>query len=79
MIDRLLAMQAEAIVPEAAEHQNACGAGAMGATLAACLECGARKGILLDYRTSSDAEGALGGLFGGPSADAVGYAGIVFA
>ena len=79
MVDCLLAMQADAVVPEAARHQNACGAGALAATIAACRECGAQKGILLDYRTSSDAEGGRGGFFGGPPADAVGYAGVVFA
>ena len=79
MIDCLLAMQAEEIVPEAAQHQSACGAGALAATAAACRECGARKGILLDHRTSLDVEGGRDGFFGGPPADAVGYAGVVFA
>jgi len=78
MIERLLAMQAESIVSQASGKGNACGAGALAATVAACRECGARRGILLDHRTSADAEVTRGGSFGRPVDDAVGYAAVVF-
>ena len=79
MIDCLVGMRAEDIVGEAAANHNACGAGALAATVAACRACGAQRGILLDYRTSADVESS-NGLFGrATSEDMVGYAGVVFA
>lgn len=72
MIDLALHMDAAHIVSEARAHQNACGSGALAATVAAAAVLGAARGHLLDYRSSFDAA---------PEAVfrmAVGYAGIVF-
>jgi len=52
MLDLIEAMDADAVVPEADEHMNACGAGAVAATVAACKALGARKGISLAYTNS---------------------------
>ncbi len=54
LLKRLVALEAEAIVPEAARHHNACGAGALAACCAACRALGAKQGYLVDYRTSFD-------------------------
>ena len=65
-------MEATALVEEASRHQNACGAGAMAATLAAAQILGARRGYQVEYTTSFDAM---------PEEEfrmAVGYAGLVF-
>lgn len=72
IIDLALSMDAERIVSEANQHQNACGAGAMAATVAAAQILGAQQGRLLEYRTSFDA--APEPVF----RMAVGYCGIVF-
>jgi AmmeMemoRadiSam system protein B len=78
MIECLVGMRAEDIVGEAAANHNACGAGALAATVAACRARGAHQGILLDYRTSADVETARG-MFGRiMSENVVGYAGVVF-
>ena len=66
-------------VAEAAAHHNACGAGALAATVAACQASGATQGILLDYYTSADVESGRRLFGGGRPQDAVGYAGVVFA
>ena len=52
MLDLVEAMDAEAIVPEATQHHNACGAGAVAATVAACKALGARRGVCLEYDNS---------------------------
>jgi AmmeMemoRadiSam system protein B len=65
-------MQAEELVPEAARHQNACGPGALAATVAAARTLGAERGYLLDYTTSYDV--APEPVF----RMAVGYAGLLF-
>ena len=75
MIDRILAMDAEGIVSETAQNRNACGGGAIAATIAACQALGARQAVLLEHLTSQD---TLKGMLPEPVADAVGYAGIVF-
>lgn len=72
MIDLALHLDAGRIVGEARQHQNACGSGALAATVAAAMALGARRGHLLDYRTSFDA--APEPVF----RMAVGYAGMVF-
>lgn len=74
-IDLVCAMEADRVAPEARRHQNACGAGATAATIAACRRSGATRGVLLRHATSNE---VLAGRFGRMS-DAVGYAGIVFA
>ena len=65
-------MQAEELVPEAARHQNACGPGALAATVAAARALGTERGYLLDYTTSYDV--APERVF----RIAVGYAGLLF-
>jgi len=74
IIDLMLALDADHIVAEAAEHHNACGAGAIAATIGAARAMGAHKGALIDYTTSHDVLGDPPGSF----EMAVGYAGVVF-
>lgn len=65
-------MKGAEIIPEAREHQNACGPGAMAATILAAQVLGARCGHLLEYTTSYDVV---------PEEEfrmAVGYAGMLF-
>ena len=72
IIKLCLEMKAENIVEEAAMDKNACGSGAMAATVAAAKAMGAKKGILIEYTTSHD-------VFKEGDFDmGVGYAGIVF-
>ena len=52
MIDLMEAMKADAVIAEAHERMNACGAGAIAATIAACNALGATKGRLLEYTNS---------------------------
>jgi AmmeMemoRadiSam system protein B len=72
MIDLVLTLEPEKIVPESRSHQNACGAGAVAATLAAVRHLGADRAVLLQHTTSYEVTGKAGG------SDSVGYAGIVF-
>ncbi|HIQ01456.1 MAG TPA: AmmeMemoRadiSam system protein B [Anaerolineales bacterium] len=72
VINLMLEMQAEKIVPETAAHHNACGGGAIAATVAAARTLGAQKGVLLEYTTSHHVRGH------GPATDFVGYAAVVF-
>jgi AmmeMemoRadiSam system protein B len=65
-------MKAAEILEEARRHYNACGAGAIAATVAAAQVLGARRGLLLQYTTSYDV--APEGRFD----MAVGYAGVLF-
>jgi len=76
MVDLMRALRAEAAVAEAAEHQNACGAGAVAATLAAARQLGSSGGHLIDYTTSYDV--LHDPLYGETVGDFVGYAGMVF-
>ncbi len=63
---------AEEIIPEAEEHDNACGAGAMAAATATAAALGAARGRVLEYTTSADVTEDYRGNH------AVGYVGIVF-
>jgi AmmeMemoRadiSam system protein B len=74
LIDLIVAMRADQIVSEVQTHQNACGAGAIAATVAACGQIGASQAVVLEHTTSAE---VLGEQFG-PMGDSVGYAGIVF-
>lgn len=74
LLDHILALDAEAIVPETRAHQNACGPGAIAATIAACREVGATRALLLQHTNSSQAMGPRGANI----LDAVGYASVVF-
>jgi len=71
-IDLMLAMNAECVIPECADHHNACGPGAVAAALAAVRTMGARRGTLLLHTTSHETAPETS------KADAVGYAGLVF-
>jgi hypothetical protein len=65
-------MKASEIVPEARSHHNACGPGALAATVAAAAVLGSRRGYLVEYTTSFDVA---------PEPEfrmAVGYAGILY-
>ncbi len=75
ILELMCRMESDQLVPEAKRHQNACGAGAAAATVAACRRSGATRGILLRHATSAQ---VLHDRFGEMN-DAVGYAGIVFA
>jgi len=77
MIDLIEAMAAEKIVPEADDRQNACGAGAIAATVAACREMGATRGICLAYTNSYE---VVREMYPDETDDtSVGYASVVFA
>lgn len=72
VIRLMLQMQAEGIVPETRAHRNACGGGAVAATVAAARALGAQKGVLLEYTTSHHV------MPRGEATDFVGYAAVVF-
>lgn len=73
MIDCILALRENDVVPEANASRNACGAGAIAATIAACKACGATGTRLLEHTTSYE---VLSRAFPEPMRDAVGYAAI---
>jgi len=72
VIRLILEMKAEEIVPETESHHNACGGGAIAATVAAARTLGAREGVLLEYTNSHLV------MPRGPATDFVGYAAVVF-
>lgn len=76
MIAAIESLEPARVLREAAEHRNACGPGAVAATLAACQRLGAESAVLVDHITSQD---SLPAAYAGRSQDAVGYAGFVFA
>jgi len=71
IIDLIVALEAEKIVPETSAHHNACGGGALAATVAVARSLGAEEGLLLAYTTSHDVAPR------GPASDFVGYAALV--
>ena len=70
------AMEAEKVVAETAARQNACGGGAVAATIAAGSAMGATVGHILKYTTSAE---VMREVYSQRSDDAVGYASVVFA
>jgi hypothetical protein len=74
IIDLALGFEADRVVEEANRHSNACGAGAIAATLAAARKLGADKAALVEYTTSHDVMREPPDRF----QMAVGYAGILF-
>lgn len=72
VIDRMLALDAAGIVPEAVKNRNACGSGAIAAAIAAVKLLGANRGVCLQHTTSRETLGP------GHGNNAVGYAGVVF-
>ncbi|MBU0719362.1 MAG: AmmeMemoRadiSam system protein B [Planctomycetes bacterium] len=76
LIEMICAMRGDQIVAEVLAHRNACGAGAIAATIAACAGLGATRGILLEHTTSAE---IMAGRGCAGARDSVGYAGVVFA
>jgi len=72
LIDLILTLKAEQIVPEAKKNHSACGGGAIAATVASARELGSTGGTLLHYTTSYDV------MPRGRPSDFVGYAAVVF-
>ena len=77
MLDRIEALDAEGVIQEAAARQNACGAGAVAAAIAACKELGATRGLTLDYTNSYEVTHRLQPEMADDTT--VGYAAVVFA
>lgn len=67
-------MAIDQIIPEVRQRQNACGAGAIAAMLAACAELGARNVRVLQHATSFE---TLAEVAPQPPNNAVGYAAVV--
>jgi AmmeMemoRadiSam system protein B len=76
IIHLMEAMRDDTVIEEARTRQNACGAGAVAATLAAARELGSDGGKLLEYTTSYDV--LRDTVYGGQVGDFVGYAGMLF-
>jgi hypothetical protein len=76
MMDLMVRLDAEAVVPAAQQHMNACGAGAIAATMAAARELGAARGCVIQYTTSYDVMRETMGRTDYQAA--VGYGGVVF-
>jgi len=76
IIDLITKMADDRIIPEVVARQNACGAGAIAATIAACREMGATRGYCLQYTNSYEVMRSMYG----ESRDytTVGYAAVVF-
>ena len=72
IIDLMESMAAERVVPEALEHHNACGAGAVAATVASVAHQRAEVAVVLEHTTRHEV------LQGRGSGDAVGYVGMVY-
>jgi len=75
MIGLMLAMEGEKAVEEAVTNRNACGGGAIAATIEACKAAGAKRATLLDHATSYEIGTALGQR---DARDSVGYAALTF-
>jgi AmmeMemoRadiSam system protein B len=71
MVDLIVKRGADEVIPEALQRHNACGPGAVAATLAAAVELGANRTAILEHTTSAE-------VLGGVQEDAVGYLGAVF-
>jgi AmmeMemoRadiSam system protein B len=75
LIDVVLKLDADGVIPQAATDRSACGAGAVASAIAACRQLGADQAVLLEHTTSYEVAGRT---FYESPAMAVGYAGIVF-
>ena len=75
IIELICGLESEKIVAEAELHRNACGAGAVAATVGAAVQMGAKRGKLLSHICSAQVSERL---WGRQSSESVGYAGIVF-
>jgi hypothetical protein len=74
-IDLALKLEPQKMLASAAENYNACGAGAAAAAVAAAKKLGKTKGLLLAHTNSNE---VMMKKMGSSSAEAVGYAAIVF-
>jgi AmmeMemoRadiSam system protein B len=74
-IDLALKLEPEDLLADAAENGNACGPGAAAATVAAAKKLASQRGLLLAHTSSNE---VMLQKMGTTSADAVGYAAIVF-
>lgn len=74
-IDLTLKLEHEAMLTNAAENCNACGAGAAAAAVAAAGKLGKTEGLLLAHTNSND---VMLREMGTSSTDSVGYAAIIF-
>ena len=74
-IDLALELKPEELLASAVNDGNACGPGAVAATVAAAKKLGCKQGLLLGHTTSNE---IMQQKMGTTSAEAVGYAGIVF-
>ena len=72
LVRLLLEMKAGEILPEASEHRNACGAGALAATVAYARSMGVEEGVLLEQTTSHEVHPQ------GPPSMFVGYAAVAY-
>lgn len=66
-------MRPENIVPEVLSHGNACGGGAIAAMMAACLEHGGKRAVVLKHTNSHQ---TLASVAPQPADNAVGYAAV---
>ena len=74
-IDLTLQLEPQALLASAAEKYNACGAGAVAATVAAAKKFGVTAGRLLAHTNSNE---VMHNKMGTTSAESVGYAAIIF-
>jgi AmmeMemoRadiSam system protein B len=74
-IDSALKLDATSLLATAAENGNACGPGAVAATVTAAKVLGCQRGVLLAHTTSNE---IIRERMGASSPDSVGYAAIVF-
>lgn len=72
MINLIENLEEDKIIKEAKQHLNACGPGAIAATVSSVKNLGCKKGLLIKYTTSYD----VFPMYGMDSF--VEYAGIVF-
>ena len=74
-LDLVCKMKGREVVGEAAMNQNACGSGAVAATIGAAAALGATKGHILQHTNSAE---VMEERSGARASDAVGYAAVVF-
>ena len=76
VIEAMERMDGDAVIRSAMERRNACGPGAVAATISFARALGAVRGRLVDYSTSADAKPSAGAK--PPGGSFVSYAGVVF-
>ncbi|MBN2064072.1 MAG: AmmeMemoRadiSam system protein B [Sedimentisphaerales bacterium] len=75
MTDLICQMHYDRVISTAQEHKNACGAGAIAATMSYCSKLGKTKGIMLQQTCSAE---VFKQKFGKTDMNSVGYAAIAF-